>query len=86
METKERTYKKMMVDVIAVHLKDGSTRPLKFKLEDDMVVVIDRVKFCQRAASTKVGGGGMRYTVMIRGFERYIFEDEGKWFVEAREE
>jgi len=86
MDTREKTYKKMFVDMIAVHTKDGSTRPLKFKLEDDTVVVIDRVKFCQRAASTKVGGGGMRYTVMIRGFERYLFEDEGKWFIEAREE
>ena len=86
MDTRETTYKKMFIDMIAVHLKDGSTRPLKFKLEDDTVVVIDRVKFCQRAASTKVGGGGLRYTVMIRGVERFIFEDEGKWFIEAREE
>lgn len=86
METKERTYRKMYVDIICEHKKDGSTLPIKLRLEDDTVVVIDRVKFCQRAAATKVGGTGIRYTVMIRGLERFIFEDEGKWFVEAREE
>jgi len=26
----------------------------------------------------------MRYTVRILGRETYMFEDEGRWFVEAR--
>ena len=28
---------------------------------------------------------GIRYTVSILGKETYIFEDDGKWFVEAKE-
>jgi len=38
-----------------------------------------------RAASKKVGGGGIRYTVMIRGRESYLFQEGNKWFVEAKE-
>ncbi len=86
MQTKEQTYRKMYVDVIALHDTDGVTKPIKMRLEDGTKVTIDRVKYCQRAASTKVGGSGIRYTIVIRGLEHYLFEDEGKWFVEAREE
>ena len=40
---------------------------------------------CCRAASTKVGGTGLRYTVMICGKETYLFDEEnGKWFVEGK--
>ena len=35
------------------------------------------------AASLKVGGRGIRYTVKIGANERYIFRDEDRWFVEA---
>jgi hypothetical protein len=35
-----------------------------------------------KAASTKVGGCGIRYTVRIEGKETYLFDEDGKWFVE----
>ena len=49
------------------------------------VYEIDRVKYCCRAASTKVGGTGLRYTVLICGTETYLVDEEnGKWFVEGK--
>ena len=33
----------------------------------------------------KVGGGGIRYTVMIKGKESFLFHEGDKWFVEAKE-
>lgn len=38
-----------------------------------------------RAASTKVGGCGIRYTVMIGGHESFLYNEDEKWFVEAKE-
>lgn len=47
---------------------------------------VDRLKYVGPAASTRVGGNGIRYTVMINGRETYLFheffEDEGRWFME----
>lgn len=73
------------VEVRARHLIDGTCRPETIKFENDEIYEIDRVKQCCRAASTKVGGTGLRYTVMICGKETYLFDEEnGKWFVEGK--
>ena len=67
------------------HKTDGTARPRKIKFEDGEVYEIDRVRHCCRAASTKVGGTGLRYTVMICGTETFLFDEEnGKWFVEGK--
>ena len=77
--------RKVYVEVKARHLIDGTCRPESIKFENDEVYKIDRVKHCCRAASTKVGGTGLRYTVMICGQETYLFDEEnGKWFVEGK--
>ena len=77
--------RKVYVEVKARHLIDGTCRPESIKFENDEVYEIDRVKQCCRAASTKVGGTGLRYTVMICGKETYLFDEEnGKWFVEGK--
>ena len=46
---------------------------------------MDRLLDVRRAAALKAGGHGLRYTVRILGRETYLFEDEGRWFVEAKE-
>lgn len=69
----------MLIDVQT----GGSIRPRTLIWEDGSRYNIDRVKFAKRAASLKVGGCGMRYTVVKEGKERYLSEDEGRWFVEA---
>lgn len=76
--------KKVYVDVILKQDKEGKTFPLSITWTDETVYEIDRLKQTCRAASLKVGGCGMRYTIVICGKETYLFEEDGKWFVEAR--
>ena len=72
------------VKVILAVDETGKVRPLSIEWEDGRIFYVDRLLDVRRAASTKVGGQGMRYTVRIMGRETYLFEDEGRWFVEAR--
>ncbi len=66
--------------VNADHRPDGSARPNKITFENGSSYEIDRVKYVCRAASTKVGGTGLRYTVLICGHETYLYDEEnGKW-------
>ena len=65
----EEERRKVYVEVDVTHKTDGTARPRKIKFEDGEVYEIDRVKYCCRAASTKVGGTGLRYTVLICGTE-----------------
>lgn len=64
---------------------EGNIRPCSIRLEDSRAYGDDRLKYRCRAASTKVGGCGMRYTVMIEGKETYLFEEDGRWFVEEKD-
>lgn len=63
---------------------EGKIRPLSFQWEDGSIFEVDRVLDKRPAASTKVGGCGMRYTVRIRGREKYVYEEDGRWFVEGK--
>lgn len=81
----EEERRKVYVEVDVTHRTDGTARPQRIKFENGEVYEIDRVKYCCRAASTKVGGTGQRYTVMICDKETYLFDEEnGKWFVEGK--
>ena len=77
-------YEKVYVEVQLRVLTDGSIRPLSILWEDGIIYTVDRLRRVIPAASLKVGGGGTRYTVVIEGKERYLFEENGKWFVEGR--
>ncbi len=76
-------YRKVYIDVYAVMLQDGTVKPRRFLWEDGATYMIDRILHITPAASTKVGGRGIRYTVMIAGQEKYIFREDDKWFVEV---
>lgn len=76
-------YVKTFVSVIVQHNSDGLKTPLEIRFDNGRRYAIDRVTERRRAAATKVGGTGIRYTIYIRGQERKLFEDEGLWFVEA---
>lgn len=76
-----RAYVKVVVECDA----DGNVRPLRVEWEDGRCFEVDRLLDVRRAAATKAGGQGMRYTVRILGRETYLFEDRGRWFVESRE-
>lgn len=73
------------VKVVVEFSPEGKIVPLSVEWEDGRRFAVDRLLDVRRAASTRVGGTGMRYTVRILGRETYLFEDRGRWFVEARE-
>ena len=73
------------VKVIARHDEQGKVRPLEVEWGDGRRFEVDKLLDVRRAAALKAGGQGMRYTVRILGRETYLFEDEGRWFVEAKE-
>ena len=74
---------KTFVKVTAEHDVDGKTKPLALVWTDGKKYEIDRVTDVRMAPSLRGGGLGIRYTVKIRGKEVYLFEDEGRWFVES---
>jgi hypothetical protein len=76
--------RKVYVEVILKQDVDGNKRPLSIRWEDGQVFEVDRLKDVRRAASLKCGGCGLRYTVVIDGKETYLFEEDNKWFVEAK--
>jgi len=65
--------------------KHGNICPLSIAWENGQIYEIDRLKLTCKAVSLKIGGGGTRYTVIICGKERYLFQEGNKWFVEAKE-
>jgi hypothetical protein len=77
--------RKVFVEVTLRQDVEGNTRPLSFVWEDGTEYEVDRLLHVCRAAATKVGGSGIRYTVTVCGRETYLFEDEDRWFVEAKE-
>ena len=81
----KQEFKKVYVDVLLKVSSTGDVRPLVITFEDGKNYEIDRVRYACKAAATKVGGTGTRYTVKICGKETYLFaEENGKWFVEAK--
>jgi hypothetical protein len=73
---------KTFVTVIAEHDPEAGCRPLSIKWHDGRTFEIDRVLDARKAASLKSGGIGMRYTVRIRDNKYYLFDEDGRWFVE----
>lgn len=55
--------RKVYVEVNVTHRPDGTARPNSIKFENDEIYEVDRVMQKCRAAATKVGGTGIRYTV-----------------------
>lgn len=85
--TRESQRIKVYVKVNADHNSDGTCSPKTITFEDGEKYEIDRVCSCCRAASTRAGGIGIRYTIRVRGTETYLFDEEnGKWFVEGKKE
>lgn len=77
-------FHKVLVQVMVLVATDGTKTPLSLIFEDGKKYCIDRVCDRRRAAATKVGGTGIRYTISVLGRQTYLFEDENQWFVEAK--
>ena len=76
--------RKVYVDALVQHSADGRKTPVSITFEDGIKYPIDRLRDVRRAAATRVGGTGIRYTIVVGGRETYLFEDDDLWFVEAR--
>lgn len=75
-----KTYVSVNVDID----EEGAVLPRVIRWRGGRAYPIERVTYKCRAASYKVGGGGIRYTVQIAGQEKYLFNEGNKWFVEAK--
>ena len=76
--------KKEYVSILAQIHRDGSIQPIGILLEDGRKYDIDEIKDKCRAASLKAGGCGIRYTIRIGTRDTYLFDEDGRWFVELR--
>mgnify|MGYP001392211343 FL=1 len=76
--------KKEYVSILAQINVDGTIQPLCVLLEDGRKYDIDEVKDKCRAASLRAGGCGIRYTIRIGARDTYLFDEDGRWFVELR--
>lgn len=70
------------ITVTARMIENGSIIPLEIIWEDGRIFKIDKILDKRKTASTKGGGSGDRYTVVIQGREKYLFLDEYIWFIE----
>jgi hypothetical protein len=82
---KDQERRRVYVKVNADHNVDGTIHPNCITFENGKRYEIDRVIHICRAAATRAGGTGIRYTVRILGTETFLFDEEnGRWFVEAK--
>ena len=78
--------RRVYVKVVVEYEEAGGVRPLWIVWEDGRKFPVDRLLDVRRAAATKAGGQGIRYTCRILGRETYLFEDNGRWFVEGKDD
>ena len=65
--------------------QNGGVHPRFIRWTNGRIYQIDQLKYKCRASSSRVCGGGIRYTAMIHGKETFLFSEGNKWFVEAKE-
>ena len=81
MDTLVKEYVKVRADFTL----DGRLVPLKFRAEDGLPQVIDRIIDVRPAPSLKAGGQGTRYTCRVGEKLIYLFNDRNRWFTEQVE-
>ncbi len=72
------------VNMIVKMTTEGEIFPYKILWEDGRVFEIEKITDKRKMASLKAGGCGVRYTCKISGAERYIYLDNGIWFLEGK--
>lgn len=65
--------------------QEGVIHPRLIRWTNGRIFQIEQLKYKCRASSSKVSGGGIRYTAVIRGKETFLFSEGNRWFVEAKE-
>jgi len=77
--------KKAYVSVNADIDKEGVIHPRFIRWDNGLIYQIEDILYKCRATSKKVGGGGIRYTILVKGHQSFLFQEGTKWFVEAKE-
>lgn len=77
--------RKAYVPVNADIDKEGVIHPRFILWDNGLVFQIEDILYKCRASSKKVGGGGIRYTILVKGHQSFLFQEGTKWFVEAKE-
>ena len=77
---------KQYVSMMVRYDQQGRLSPVQIQWEDGRVFPIERVLDIRKRACTKAGRTGVRYTVRVQGKPKYLFLEEGRWFVEAKEQ
>lgn len=75
---------KVYVSILAMFDLDGSKKPLGIIWPDGRKFCIDNVLDIRQAANQTLGGTGMRYTCEICGKVVFIYDEEGRWFMEGK--
>ena len=81
----EAKCRKMYVTVNLDVDEEGALHPRYIRWMNGRIFEIEQMKYKCRVSSSKVGGGGIRYTILVRGKERYLFQEGNRWFVEEKE-
>lgn len=81
---KQEQYK-IYVSVEILVDTDGQIIPKAIIWEDGKRFEIDKILDVRPAASMKAGGIGTRYLCRINSKDRYLFFEDPRWFVEARQ-
>ena len=76
---------KTYVTVILQVDPDGRKIPKEIIWKDGKRYEVTRVFNSRRAAAMKVGGTGIRYEIEINGGHTYIWDEEGRWFVQEHQ-
>ena len=77
-------YRKAYVPVTLDVDKEGAILPRLIWWDNGVIFQIDQILYKCRATSKKVGGGGIRYTVQIRGKEHFFSTKETRGSAKQR--
>jgi len=74
-----KTYVKVNVNIDEL----GKITPV-YIIFNDTHYDIDRVLDIRREPNLEVGGIGMRYTIRVNGRVTYLWEEQGRWWVDSQ--
>ena len=77
---------KVKLEEVYALIKDGNILPLSFTWSNGREYFISHIYEIQPAASLKLGGYGLRYTVQICGQQKemWLFP-ENEWFIDGKD-
>ena len=76
-----KTERKVYVNVEVEFTEEGRLVPKKIRWNDGREWIVDRLIHSSEISPGKGSFEGIRYTVLIGGAEKYIYERHGRWYV-----